>query len=97
MGKVIHLELCKKLKSDHIIKWYIHNPTPALENESHKLLWDFEIQTDHLISTSPLDLVVVKKILKFTVLANDRVKLTESEMKDKYLDLAREMKKNYGT
>ncbi len=28
----------------------MHNPVPVLENDSHKLLWDFNIQTDHLIS-----------------------------------------------
>ena len=24
----------------------MHNPGPVLENDSHKLLWDFNIQTD---------------------------------------------------
>ena len=42
-------------------KWYIHNPESDLENEMHKLLWDFEIQTDHLISTGQPDLVIVNK------------------------------------
>ncbi len=28
----------------------MHNPIPALENDSYKLLWDFNIQTDHLIT-----------------------------------------------
>ena len=27
----------------------MHNLEYILENEMHKLLWDFEIQTDHLI------------------------------------------------
>ena len=31
-------------------KWYMRNPKSILENVMHKLLWDFEIQTDHLIS-----------------------------------------------
>ena len=30
-------------------QWYMHNPAPVLEKDSHKLLWDFNIQTDHLI------------------------------------------------
>ena len=30
-------------------KWYIHNPAPVLENDAHKLIWDFDIHTDHLI------------------------------------------------
>ena len=28
----------------------MHNPESILKNEMHKLLWDFGIQTDHLIS-----------------------------------------------
>ena len=47
--KVIHMELCKKFKFDHTNKWYIHNPTSIQENERHKLLWDFDKQTDNLI------------------------------------------------
>ena len=31
-------------------KWYMHNQVSVLENEMHKIFWDFEIQTDHLIS-----------------------------------------------
>ena len=27
------------------------NPTSVLENDIHKLQWDFDIQTDHQIST----------------------------------------------
>ena len=49
VGKVIHWELCKKSKFDHTNKWYMHNPTFFLENETHKLQWDFDIQTDRLI------------------------------------------------
>ena len=45
-GKVIHWELHKKFKSDHTNKWYMHNLEPVLENETHKILWDFEIKTD---------------------------------------------------
>ena len=52
VGKVIHWELCKKLKFDHMNKWY--NPESVLENEMHKLLRNFEIQMDHLISTTRL-------------------------------------------
>ena len=28
----------------------MHNPASVLENDTHKLLWDFNIHTDHLIS-----------------------------------------------
>ena len=41
VSKVTHGELCKKLKFDHMNKWYMHNPESVLENETHKLFWDF--------------------------------------------------------
>ena len=46
---VIIWKLYEKLKFNHTNKWYIHNPESILENESHTLLWDFAIQTYHLI------------------------------------------------
>ena len=58
---VIHKELCKKFRFDHTNKWYMHNPESILENETHKILWDFEIQMDDLISTRRPDLVIVNK------------------------------------
>ena len=67
---------------------------------THKLLWDFEIQTDHLISARRPDLIIINikknrtcKIVDFAVPTDHRIKLKESEKKDKYLDLARELKK----
>ena len=97
--KVIHWEMCKKFKFDHTNKWYMHNPAPVLENNTHKLLWDFDIHTDHLISARRPDLIIINKkkrnckIVDFAVPADHRIKLKECEKKDKYLDLARELKK----
>ena len=39
----------------------MHNPQHILENEMRKLLWDFQIQSDHLILGRQPDLEVVKK------------------------------------
>ena len=50
VGKGIHWEMCKKFKFDHANKWYMQNPAPVVRNDTQKLLWDFDIQTDHLIS-----------------------------------------------
>ena len=61
LGKVIHWEMCKKFKFDHMNKWYMHNPAPVLENDTHKLLWNFDIHTDHLISAWRPDLIIIKK------------------------------------
>ena len=78
----------------------MHNPAPVLENDTHKLLWDFNIQTEHLISARRPDLLIIKtkkkktcKIVVFAVPADHRIKLKECEKRDKYLDLARELKK----
>ena len=91
VGKVIHRELCKKLKIDHTKKWYMPNPEYILENRIHKVLWDFEVQTDHLISARWPDLVIVNKrkrtcqIVDFTTLADHRMKIKESKKKGKTL------------
>ena len=61
VGKAIHWEICKKFKFDHTNKWYMHNPAAVLENDSHKLLWDFNIQTDHLIPARRPDLKIINK------------------------------------
>ena len=84
----------------------MHNPAPVQENATHKLLWDFNIQTDHPISTRRPDLIIINnnkkkkkreertcKIVDFAVPADHRIKLKECEKRDKYLDLARELKK----
>ena len=99
MGKVIHWEMWKKFKFDHTNKWYMHNPASVLENDTHKLIWDFDIQTGHLIPAWRPDLIVINykkkrtcKIVDFAVPADHRIKLKECEKKDKNLDLARELK-----
>ena len=93
--------MCKKFKFDHTNKWYMHNPAPVLENDTHRLLWDINIQTDYLIPARRPDLIITNnnkkkrtcKIVDFTVPADHRIKLKECEKKDKYLDFARELKK----
>ena len=59
VGKVIHCEMCKNFKFDYTNKWYMHNPAPVLENNTDKLLWDIDIQTDHLISARRPDLIII--------------------------------------
>ena len=61
VGKVFHWEMCKNFKFDHAKKWHMHNPTSILEDDTHKLLWDFDIHTDHLISLRRPDLMIIQK------------------------------------
>ena len=72
----------------------------VLENETPNLFRDFEIQTYHLISIRRSDRIIINnknmwtcRVGDFVVPADHRVKLRESEMKDKYLDIVRELKK----
>ena len=44
----------------------MHNPAPVLENDTHKLLWDFNIQTDHLIPARRPDLIIINNKKKRT-------------------------------
>ena len=37
----------------------MHNLASVLKNETHKLLWDFGIQTDPLISARRPDLIII--------------------------------------
>ena len=84
-------------------------PRIVQDNKKHKIIWDFEIQTDHLISTRrPEPMIIYEKrkkeinkkrtcrIVDFAVPADHRIKLKESKKKkknDKYLDPARGLKK----
>ena len=61
LGKKIHWELCKKIKLDHTNKWYMHSPASFLENGTNKVLRDFNIQTDHLISARRPEIIIIKK------------------------------------
>ena len=60
-GKVIQWKICKKFKFDDANKYYMHNLAHVLENDTHKFLWDFDIQTDHLISARKPDLIIMNK------------------------------------
>ncbi len=42
----------------------MHNPAVVLEKDTHKLLWDFDIQTDDLISARRPDLIIINKKTK---------------------------------
>ena len=42
-------------------KWYEHAPDSVSENDEVKLLWDVNIQCDHVIEVRRPDIVVVNK------------------------------------
>ena len=61
MGKLIHTELPKQLKFNLATQWYMHKPESVQEDEKHKILWDFDIQTDNLIPARRAKLVLINK------------------------------------
>ena len=77
--KVIHRELCKKLKFGHTNKSYMHNQESVLENGTNKPLWDFEIQTDRqILAWRPVLIIIHKKkricrIVDFVVPVEQRI------------------------
>ncbi len=71
----------------------MHNLAPVLDNNTHKLLWDLDIHTDHQISARRPNLIIINKKKRtyktedFKVPADYRIKLKECEKMDNYLDL----------
>ena len=59
--KYIHWKLARRCNFEAGDKWYEHEPESVLENEDYKILWDFSIQTDHVIEAQIPDLVAVDK------------------------------------
>ena len=77
----------------------MHKPESVLEKETRKILWDSEIQIDHLFPAKRPDLLLILKkkwenyyLMNFAHPADHREKIKDSEKKDKYLDLALEQK-----
>ena len=84
-------------------KWYMHKPEFFPENKMHKILVDFEIRTDHLISPWWPGLVIIhnKKVnlpkSGLAAPADRKTKTKENKKRDKYFELTRELKKIYWT
>ena len=98
VGKVIHWELYKKLKFDHTTKPHMHKPESVLENVTHKILWDFQIENGSPNLRQKTRPSVNKKqktccVVDFAVSADHRIKTIGNEKRDKYSDLARELRK----
>ena len=72
-------------------KWDTHRPESVLENETHQILWDFEIQMDYLILTKRPD--QWNENLSISTLCYSRRSKNERKKQDNSLDFARELKK----
>ena len=63
-GMVIHWKMSKELKFDHTTKWYMPKPESVQENETLKVLWAIEIQTNHSTPAREPDFVTVNTNIK---------------------------------
>ena len=77
--KMEHWNLFEKygLKSNE--RWYEHESESVVENDGLKLLWDVNIQCDHIIEARRPDIVVINKqeksclIIDIAILGDIRV------------------------
>ena len=100
LGKVVHQKLARNCNFEAGDKWYEHEPETVLENEDYKILWDFSIQTGHVIEAQRPDLVVVDKerickIIDFAVPGDSRIEEKEKDKIEQYQDLGRSYRR-YG-
>ena len=97
VARIVHWEICKKYDLPRAEQWYNHKPEGVTENESIKVLWDFNINTDYEIEHRRPDIVVVLKpekeclIIDIAVPGDTRIKQKEQEKIEKYQDLKREI------
>ena len=64
MGKTVHWDICRKKGFNVPEKWYEQKPLPCTKNELFKILWDFDIQADHIIELRIPDMIIVNKTNK---------------------------------
>ena len=97
--RIVHLELCQKFGLVGEVKWYNHKPASVVENDGVKILWNFNIQTDHVTQHRRPDIVVLYKLkesvtlLILLCLEIKRIELKEQEKVNNYSELKREVKK----
>ena len=70
-----------------------------IENDKCKILWDFTVQTGHIIQARRPDMIVIDKetnkaqVIDFAIPYDSRVDSKEMEKIEKYQDLVRELKR----
>ena len=86
----VHWSLCETYHIKHSEQWYQHMTEPVIETESVNILWDMNIQTDHVIEHRRPDIVVIDKdkktalLIDIAVPADARVEEKEQEKMDRY-------------
>ena len=85
LGKIVHWKLARKCNFEAGDKWYLQ------KNGDYETLWDFSIQTDHVIEDRRPDLIVVDKkersckIIDFAVPGDSRIEEKEKDKIEMYI------------
>ena len=61
VAKTLHWKICKEYNLPSSDKWYEHTPEKVVENDRAKILWDYDVRTDHRIQARKPDLILVNK------------------------------------
>ena len=93
----LHWLLCRKYSLECCSRWWCHVPSQVVENEQVKILWDFNIYCDRIISARRPDLTIVEKhaglvrLVDVSIPADKRILDKEQEKITKYQDLRIEL------
>jgi hypothetical protein len=99
VGALIHWALARKWNFATPDKYYHHVPEKILESHECKILWDFSIRTDKTVKSQRPDMIIVLKneklcfVLDFAIPWDVRVKNKMQEKREKYEELAFELKR----
>ena len=93
MGKIVLWDICRKKGFNVPEKRYKHKPLPCTENESFKVLWDFNIQKDNIIDHRRPDVIITDKsskkaqIVDFYFPADHWIEVSQQMKIENYQDL----------
>ena len=99
VARIIHRALCVKYGFSTAERWYEHNPEKVLGSREVKILWDFNVQTDHEVEARKPDIIVIDKtsreyhFIEITCSLDWSILERENFKVDKYQDLKREVAK----
>ena len=75
VAAALRWSLCKEYAFPRSKRWYEHRAEKVLENGQVKILWDFHIQSDHVIEHSRLDLLLVDKVTNEAIIIRIRIRI----------------------
>jgi len=79
-----------------VSSWWKHSPNSVVENECVKILWDFNVYVDHMISARRPDIIVIDKaviLIDVSIPADENIFTKEEEKLSKYQDLRVELER----